>query len=98
MTVPVRRGGLLSLVVPIPPATISFHGSAVVHRADAPRVRPLLGELKSLLPDERREHAVVIQVTPKDTFVTYGIGVSLTRMRDPAAAGARVAVMEGETS
>jgi hypothetical protein len=29
MTVPVRRGGLLSLIMPIPPATISFHGAAM---------------------------------------------------------------------
>ena len=28
VTVPVRRGGLLSLVAPIPPATISFHARA----------------------------------------------------------------------
>ena len=94
MTVPVRRGALLSLVVPIPPATVSFHGSAVVHPADAPEVRPLLHQLKSLLPDERRSNAVVIQVTPEGAFVTYGIGVSLSQMRDPDAAGARVPVME----
>ena len=31
VTVPVRRGGLLSLVAPIPPATISFHARAVLH-------------------------------------------------------------------
>ena len=98
MTVPVRRGGLLSLVAPIPPATISFHGSAVVHPADAPEVRPLLGELKALLPDERRENAAVIEVRPEDTFVTYGIGVSLNQMRDSAAARARVAVKQGATS
>jgi hypothetical protein len=97
MTVPVRRGGLLSLVVPIPPATVSFHGAAVVHPADAPEVRPLLDALKPLLPDDRRSDAVVIEVTPEDTFVTYGIGVSLTRMRDPDAAGARVSVTEGGT-
>ena len=33
VTVPVRRGGLLSLVAPIPPATISFHATARVHTA-----------------------------------------------------------------
>ena len=54
MTVTVRRGGILSLVAPIPPATISFHATAIVHRADAPEVRPLLDELGSLLPTERR--------------------------------------------
>ena len=32
VTVPVRRGGLLSLLFPIPPATVSFHGTAVVHQ------------------------------------------------------------------
>src|SRR5688572_22573717 len=30
VTVSVRRGGLLALVAPIPPATISFHGAAIV--------------------------------------------------------------------
>ncbi len=33
MTVPVRRGGIMSLLLPIPPETISFHATAVVHRA-----------------------------------------------------------------
>jgi len=31
VTVPVRRGGLMSLLLPIPPATISFRGTATVH-------------------------------------------------------------------
>src|SRR5436190_4940128 len=30
VTVPVRRGGILALLAPIPPATISFHGIATV--------------------------------------------------------------------
>ena len=42
VTVPVRRGGLLSLVAPIPPATISFHATAIVHPADSPQVRSVL--------------------------------------------------------
>jgi len=33
VTVPIRRGGLLSPVAPIPPATISFHATAMVHPA-----------------------------------------------------------------
>src|SRR5512132_550343 len=37
VTVPVRRGGILSLVAAIPPATITFHGAAIVHAADSPR-------------------------------------------------------------
>lgn len=36
VTVLVRRGGVLSLVFPIPPATISFHGEALVYAGNAP--------------------------------------------------------------
>jgi hypothetical protein len=79
VTVPVRRGGLLSLVLPIPPATISFHGTAIVHPADSPQVRSLLNELASLLPEERRASAAVIEVIPEGSFVTYGVGVSWPR-------------------
>jgi hypothetical protein len=92
VTVPVRRGGILSLVVPIPPATISFHATAIVHRPGSPEVRPLLEELGSLLPAERRTSASIIEVIPEGVFVTYGLGVSLMKMRDPAAARARVPV------
>jgi Pyridoxamine 5'-phosphate oxidase len=94
VTVPVRRGGLLSLVLPIPPATVSFHATAVLHPADSPRVRPLLKELASLLPQARQASAAVIEVIPDGRFVTYGVGVSLMQLRDPAAAGARVAVTQ----
>jgi hypothetical protein len=92
LTVPVRRGGVLALVVPIPPATVSFHGRAIVHPAGSPKVGPLLDELGSLLPAERRTSAAIIEIVPEGAFVTYGIGVSLAKMRDPAAARARVPV------
>jgi Pyridoxamine 5'-phosphate oxidase len=94
VTVPVRRGGVLSLLLPIPPATISFHATATVHPADSPQVRPLLNELASLLPEERQASAAVIEVIPEGPFVTYGVGVSLTQMRDPTAARARVPVTQ----
>jgi hypothetical protein len=35
-----------------------------------------------------------IEVIPEGFFVTYGVGVSLTQMRDPAAAAARVPVTQ----
>jgi hypothetical protein len=92
VTVPVRRGGILSLVAPIPPATVSFHATAIVHPAGSPQVRPLLKELGSLLPAERRASACLIEILPEGVFVTYGLGVSLSKMRDPAAARARVSV------
>jgi hypothetical protein len=94
VTVPVRRGGLLSLLAPIPPATISFHGAAVVHLPGSPAIRPIVKRLGAVLPAERREDVAVIEITPEDTFTTYGIGVSLMKMRDTDAARARVPVAQ----
>lgn len=96
MTVPVRRGGILSLVAPIPPATISFHGTAIVHPAGSPHVRSLLKELGSLLPAERQASGAIIEVVPEGAFVTYGLGVSLMKMRNQAAARRRVPVSQEE--
>ena len=63
-----RRGGILSLVGGIPPVTISFHGAAIVHQADSPRVRSAWKELPSLVPPERRASASIIEVVPKEGF------------------------------
>jgi hypothetical protein len=89
VTVPVRRGGILSLVAPIPPATVSFHASAIVHPAGSFEIPK---ELASLLPAERRASSCIIEVVPEGLFTTYGLGVSLLQMRDPARARARVPV------
>jgi hypothetical protein len=86
VTVPVRRGGLLSLVAPIPPATVSFHATAIVHPAGSPAARSLSKELASLLPAERRASSCIIEVIPEGAFLTYGLGVSLSKMRTPAHA------------
>ena len=96
VTVPVRRGGILSLVAPIPPATVSFHGTAVVHPAGSPQARLLLDELGSLVPAERRSSACVIEIVPVGAFRTYGLGVSLRAMLNPAVAQARVPVTPEE--
>jgi hypothetical protein len=89
LTVPIRRGGLLSLVAPIPPATISFHAAAEVHPAGSMEIPP---ELASIVPPERRDEACVIEIEPEGMFVTYGIGVALLAMRTPAKSRARVPV------
>lgn len=89
VTVPVRRGGMLSLLFPIPPATISFHTTAVIHSEGWTTA---LKQLESLIPPERRGAGTMIEIIPEGRFVTYGIGVSLMQMRDPAAARANVPV------
>jgi hypothetical protein len=90
VTVPVRRGGLLALLFPIPPATISFHGAAIVHPAGNVLTGVAPRQLASLLPAERQASSRIIEIIPEDHFLTYGIGVSLMQMRNPAAARARV--------
>jgi hypothetical protein len=92
VTVPVRRGGLLSLLFPIPPATVSFHGTAIVRPAGPVQARAVPKQLASLLPAERLASARVLEILPEDHFVTYGLGVSLTQMRNPSAARARIPV------
>jgi pyridoxamine 5'-phosphate oxidase-like protein len=92
VTVLVRRGGLLSLVLPIPPAAISFHGTAVVHQAGSPEARALLAKLGKLIPAERQATACVLEIVPAGAFRTFGIGVSLRTMLDPPAAQGRVPV------
>src|SRR5215211_3974936 len=90
VTVPVRRGGILSLVAPIPPATVSFHATAIVHPVGSSAAWSPTKELASLLPAERRTSACIVEVIPQGSFLTYGLGVSLQKMRDPAAARGRV--------
>lgn len=85
VTVPVRRGGVLSLVMPIPPATISFHARAIVHPAGSLDLGSVSKKLLSLLPKDRSA-ATVLELVPEGTFLTYGIGVSLMEMRDPVVA------------
>src|SRR6476659_4587225 len=92
VTVAVHRTGMLALIAPIPPATISFHGDAVVHPAGTLQTRSLLERLGSLLPRERRGSAAVIEIVPDVAFVTYGVGVPLQQMRDTERARARVPV------
>ncbi len=92
VTIPVRRGGILSLLIPIPPATISFRARASVRAAGSRERESLPARLQRLLPPSRDEAICIIELAPEGQFLTYGIGVSLARMRDPQAAGARVPV------
>ena len=92
VTVPIRRGGLLSLLFPIPPAVVSFHGNAIVHPAGSRELHAPLEKLDGLIPRERRGSASIIEISPEGQFTTYGVGVSLPQMRNPALASGRAAV------
>jgi hypothetical protein len=92
VTVPVRRGGILSLVLPIPPATISFHARATVYPAGSAGIVSLPRELMRFLPEEGRASSCVIELVPEGQFLTYGLGVSLMEMRRPEVAQAHMPV------
>lgn len=92
VTVPVHRGGVLALVAPIPPATISFHASAVVHLPGSVELAPIYKELGSLLPEDRKDAGVVIELIPEGRFLTYGVGIPLIDMQKPELARATVPV------
>jgi hypothetical protein len=89
VTVPVRRGGLLSLLAPIPPATVSFPAVATVHPGTDPAGLP---SLRRLIPPERRSECVLLEIRPTGYYVTYGLGVPLRHMRDTTRSHARVRV------
>jgi hypothetical protein len=92
VTVLVRRGGPLSLLFPIPPATISFHARVALHPAGTLDGAALPKQLRALVPAERRASATVLELVPEGRFLTYGLGVSLQQMRDPAVSRALVPV------
>jgi Pyridoxamine 5'-phosphate oxidase len=91
VTVPVRRGGLLSLIAPIPPATVTFQARATVHPAGSVSIESVSKKLAPLLPPERK-NGCLLELAPAGTFLTYGLGVSLRDMMNPAAAMAHVPV------
>jgi hypothetical protein len=92
VTVLIRRGGVLSLVAPIPPATVSFHANAMVHPAGSVSIESVPKKLISQLPKERRGTGCLLELVPKGSFLTYGLGVSLQDMAKPDAAQAHVPV------
>jgi Pyridoxamine 5'-phosphate oxidase len=91
VTVPIRRGSVLSLIAPIPPATVSFHATATVHPAGSVDRQSVPRKLAKLLPKDAST-GCLIELTPAGRFLVYGIGVSLVAMATPAKARAHVPV------
>ena len=79
--------------VKIPAATITFPGQARILSADEgdPEVDHALHSGMEGAEDIKA-NSVVIEITPEKNFVTYGVGVSLQTMRDPAESMGKVSV------
>jgi len=89
LTIPIPKRIPLMPWIKIPPATITFSGTARILEEDQ-----LAGALLEKLyrHDADRSGWRAIEVTPQRHFITYGIGVSLLAMRSPDQARARVPV------
>lgn len=93
LTIPVHKRVPLMPWIKIPPAAITFHGEAeILAIEDAPP-----GVLQALYRHKAEDQEwtadlYLIEVTPVKDFLTYGIGVSLLQMRDPAQARGRAPV------
>jgi hypothetical protein len=85
VTVPFRKGGILSFLMPIPPATVSFHARAIVH-APGTLDPKSAAESAPHHPEIARRTGCIVELVPEGQFLTYGIGVPLTSFRDPEAA------------
>src|SRR5688572_21556359 len=71
VTVPIRRGGIMSLLAPIPPATVSFPAVVTVHHT---AILNQIPRLSRLVPPGRRVGCAVLEIRPTGHYVTYGLG------------------------
>lgn len=93
VTIPIAKRVPVMPWLKIPPATITFQGTARVLDLDAAPPALLSGVLKSMAEDpELMAGACVVEITPVGSFVTYGVGIPLWDMREPEKAGGRAPV------
>lgn len=93
MTIPIAKRIPYLPWIKIPAATITFAGVArVLDLQEAPEdvVQALHDGIE--MTSDASSSSVVIEVTPKMDFITYGVGVSLQGMRDTEQARGRIAV------
>lgn len=93
LTVPIHKGIPLLPMIKIPAATITFSGVARLLEPAEVDAQALQALYRGMAEDETRlADSRVIEVTPQGDFLTYGVGVSLMTMRDPAASRGRAPV------
>ncbi len=79
--------------IKIPAATITFSGTAKVLEPQEVSAEIIKALFKGMeITAENSPPYRIIEITPEKEFITYGMGVSLMDMRDPAKARGRVSV------
>ena len=79
--------------IKIPAATITFSGVAKVFENSEVKADVLKKLYRDVVKDEKGlAESCVIEVTPQEDFITYGVGIPLMQMRFPEKARGRAAV------
>jgi len=94
ITIPIAKNVPIMPWIKIPAATITFSGKAKVYEATSVKgdiLHPLLHGLES--DSEKLARLSILEIEPQGEFVTYGIGIPLIQMSDPAKARGRTSVM-----
>lgn len=95
LTVPIHKHIPFLPWIKIPAATITFAGEARLRSYEDVSAEVVQKLFRGMAGStEEQQMLVVIEVIPVGDFVTYGIGVSLSEMRDPQKARGRVAMNE----
>ena len=93
MTIPIPKRIPLLPWIKIPQATISFSGTAKVIPAIEVDAKLLHSIFRHFADDlEFVAENYLIEVTPQDDFVTYGVGIPLMKMMKPELARGRAPV------
>ena len=94
VTIPIAKRVPIMPRLKIPQATITFQGTARVFPAAeaSPELR------RAILMHKADDRAMVagsciVKITPVGEFVTYGVGIRLMDMREPAKARGRAPVL-----
>ena len=94
LTIPIAKRIPFLPWIKIPAATITFSGTARILSAHETPNDILRAVFRGLAEDEEMmAESCLIEVTPENEFITYGVGVSLMTMRHPSKARGRAPVV-----
>ncbi len=86
VTLPFSKN-FLHKIVPAPPAELHFTAEAEIKPFDDEEARNIFSKyLKYHENIENQEETIWIKITPSRRIVTYGVGISLFKMRNPEKA------------
>lgn len=92
LTVAIPKRVPLMPFIKVPAATVTFSATATARAVDEVPTELFTKLSGGLESTDEAEDTTIFEITPKGHFVTYGVGVSLTEMRDTELARGRAPV------